>query len=174
MTRLSSALAVAAAALLLGACSDSATGVSPGTSLLQVVPQGGATEVAPDASLVITFSGMMGPGMEQYVDLHQGPVSGSVMPMTCSWSDDRAVLTCNPNEPLQNQTEYTMHLGTGMRDVDGRLVTMEQPGMSMGGQMVSAGMMMGGSHAGQSIDGMGPRWRDSDGHLGMAFSFTTH
>jgi hypothetical protein len=50
---------------------------------------------------------------------------------------------------------------------------MEQTGMSMGGQMVTAAMMMAGSHAGQSIDAMGPGWRDSDGHLGMAFSFTT-
>ncbi len=173
MVRISLALAVAGTVLLLGACSDSTTQPSLATSLVQVVPQGGAT-VASSSSLMLGFSGTMASGMEQYVDLHQGPVTGPVMPMTCSWSGDRTVLTCVPNTPLQGQTAYTMHVGAGMMDAGGQAAVMEQPGMGMGGQVVTGGMMMGGMHAGQNVDAMGPGWRDADGHLGLAFLFTTN
>ncbi len=173
MVRISLALAVTGMVLLLDACSDSTTQPSPATSLVQVVPQGGATGVASNTALVLEFSGTMGMGIEQYLDLHQGPVTGPVMPMTCSWSGDRTVLTCVPNTPLQGQTDYTMHVGAGMMDANGRAAVMEQPGMGMGGQVVTGGMM-GGMHAGQEIDTMGPGWRDADGHLGIAFSFRTN
>jgi hypothetical protein len=173
MSRISLALAAAGTVLLIGACSDSTTQPSPSTSLVQVVPQGGSTGVASDSPLMLEFGSAMGTGMEQFVDLHQGPVTGPVVPMTCAWSGDRTVLTCAPNTPLQGQTDYTMHVGAGMTDANGRAVMMEQPGMGMGGHVLTGGMM-GGMHAGQDISAMGSGWRDADGHLGLAFPFTTN
>jgi hypothetical protein len=60
-----------------------------------------------------------------------------------------------------------------MMDADGHLVDTERPGMQMGGQAVTGGMM-GTAHGGQPESMMGLGWQDpNDGHLGMAFTFET-
>lgn len=95
------------------------------------------------------------------------------MPMTCTWSDDRTTLSWTPSSPLQPGTRYTIHIGSEMRDADGRPVETEERGLHMGGQPVTE-QMMGGMHGGRSSDMMGPGWRHAgDDHLGMAFTFET-
>lgn len=160
------ALAVAAA------CGNESVAPSPTTSLVEVTPPAGATEVARDGAIIVRFSGPMGMGMENYVDLHRGTIDGPVVPMSCSWSADRSTLTCGLDVPLEERADYTLHMGGGMVDANGHQVMMEQPGMGMGGRAVTSGMM-GGTHSGQPITMMGPGWRDADGHLGLMFGFTT-
>jgi len=79
--------AVLTLSALLGtiACSDSNSGpATPATTLILVSPVGGATNVAIDAPIVLTFSGAMGNGMEAYMDLHMGTTAAATMPMTCT------------------------------------------------------------------------------------------
>lgn len=157
----------------------SATGCSGGnmtpsstTALLEVTPSGGAADVAPDGAITIRFSGPMGMGMEQYVNLHLGTINGAVVPVSCTWSADRTTLTCVPSPALQGQRLYTLHIGTGMMDANGYGVVMEDPGVRMGGEPVTSGMMAG-MHAGQPVNAMGAGWRNAEGHFGLAFGFTT-
>ena len=77
-----------------------------------------------------------------------------------------------PMDPLAPQTEYTTHIGGGMRDANGSLVDMEQHGQDMGGQWIMQNMMQGCM---MSICGsmMGPGWQHSNGSFGMGFTFTT-
>jgi len=153
-------------------CSGDNLTPSSTTALLEVTPSGGAADVAPDGSLTIRFSGPMGLGMEQYVDLHQGTINGPVVPISCTWSAGRTTLTCVPSPPLQGQRPYAFHVGAGMMDADGHGVLMEDPGMRMGGEPVTSGMMAG-MHGGQPVNAMGPGWRNAEGHFGLAFGFTT-
>lgn len=167
------ALAMAGPALALVACgSDNASGPTGATVLESVSPAAGATGVDPSAPITMRFSGPMGSGMEQYVDVHQGGISGPVVPMTCAFSADRTTLTCTHDQPLQAGTSYTIHLGSGMMDGSGHSAEIESHGMAMGGQPVG-GQMMGGMHNGQPTGMMGQGWQDGDGHLGMAFTFQT-
>ena len=154
------------------ACSDSTSPSTTGASLDAVSPTPGATGVDPATVMTMHFSAAMQTSMMQYVDLHQGTIVGSVVPMTCSWSSDAMTLTCQPNQPLQPGTSYVLHMGGGMMDANGHSVDVEHHGMTNGGQPVSGGMM-GGMHGGQGTGMMGGGWMDPDGHYGMEFTFTT-
>ena len=114
----------------------------------------------------------MGAGMEQFVDLHMGDVSGPVVPMSCAWSTDRTTLGCTPSSPLQGGTQYTMHVGGGMTGAAGQVIDMDQYGPGFGGQWIQGGMM-GAGHGGTAWGMMGAGWRYSNGSFGMAFTFTT-
>jgi Big-like domain-containing protein len=172
--------AILGVALGLGACSGSDTGTAPtgpepgSTTVLEsVTPAAGATEVSPAGTMTIRFSGPMAAGMQQYVDLHRGDVAGPIVPTSCTMSADLAAITCTPDQPLEQHTRYTLHMGSGMMDGQGHHAEVEQHGMGMGGQPVSGGMM-GGMHGGEPMGMMGADWSDpGDGHLGMAFDFTT-
>ncbi len=172
--------AILGAALGLAACSGSDTGTNPtgpepgGTTVLEsVTPAAGATNVNPAGTMTIRFSGPMAAGMQQYVDLHRGDVTGPIVPMSCTMSAERAAITCTPDHPLEQHTRYTFHVGSGMMDAQGHHAEVEQHGMGMGGQPVTGGMM-GGMHGGEPMGMMGDDWsHPSDGHFGMAFSFTT-
>jgi hypothetical protein len=152
--------------------SPSPTGSQTGGTLMSVTPQGGATGVAGSTSMVLRFSGAMGSGMEQYVDMHMGDLSGATMPMNCVWSGDRTTLTCTPQGSLSPHTTYVMHLGGGMTTQTGQAVDCTQYGPSMGGQWIQGGMM-GSSHAGSAWTMMGSNWHNANGSYGMAFTFTT-
>ena len=167
-------LSMAGALLVLAACSDSGpTSTGDVTVLAEVAPAAGTTGVDPTGPVIARFSGPMASGMEQYVDLHRGDISGPVVPMSYAWSSDRSTLTCTPGEPLQSQTRYTIHMGSGMTDANGRMADTEQHGMRMGGQPVT-GAMMGPMHGGNPAGMMGPGWQDPDhGHMGIAFTFET-
>ncbi len=166
--RMSVASAAVALLSILVACSDS---TGPATVLAAVAPQGNATAVSTTTSMTMTFSGHMGQGMEQFVDLHLGAIGGAVVPMSCGWNSGETVLTCTPDSPLQPQTTYVLHMGAGMLDEAGHRCGMSR-GLTAGGQWVSS-PMMGGMHAGHPIGMMGSDWMDGMGHYGMMFSFTT-
>jgi hypothetical protein len=157
------------AVLLAAACSDAA---GPDTTTLAAVsPAPAATGVPPSATLTLTFSRPMLSGMEHYVDLHQGGVGGPVVPMTCTWNAGQTALGCTPAAPLAPGSQYTLHVGGGMTDERGRMMTVEN-WTSMGGQWATGGMMAGG-HAGQPAGMMGSGWMHGSNHYGMLFEFTT-
>ena len=160
------------AAVALGGCSDSTSPTSSPTSatLAAVSPAPAATGVSPATAITLTFGQPMMPGMEQYMDLHHGGVTGPTVPMSCSWSPDQRTLTCTPTNPLAGGTQYTIHVGAGMTDTLGHMMDM-QAWTTMGGQWATSGMM-GGTHGGQPMGMMGPGWKNGT-HYGMLFSFTT-
>lgn len=162
---------LSAAVLALSACAGDTTGPALTARVVSIVPAGGATGVDPNAPIVITFSHAMRSGMEQYAALHEGDVTGTVVPGTWTWSDDRTTLTFTPAQPLKPQTLYTLHLGGGMRASDGGYVDYGPCTTQYGGQWATQQMMGGGMMGGGSM--MGSGWRHPNGTYGMVFAFTT-
>ena len=175
MVRTRPLTALLALGALLGGlgCSDGGTGPAiPATTLTTVSPAGGATNVAIDAPIVLTFSGPMSQGMEAYMDVHQGTTADGIIPMACTWSADRTTLTCTHATAFAHASTCTIHVGAGMTDADGQPVGMGNMMSQMGGVWLTSGMM-GGMHAGQPIGSMGSGWMGSNGSYGMMFTFTT-
>ena len=133
----------------LAACSRS-TNPTISTRLVSVAPVGGATGIAVNTSITMHFSGRMMMNGDSEITLHQGDVTGAVVPCTGSWSVDGMTLTMTPMSPLAAGTHFTIHLGNGMMDADGHSIDMTTHGMSMGGQCMAGGMMGSGCS-----DGMG-------------------
>jgi hypothetical protein len=146
-------------------------GTPSGVTLMAVSPVAGATGVPVGSPITFRFSGAMGNGMEQYMDLHMGDLSGTVMPMACAWSADRTLVTCAPASPLAPHTTYAIHLGGGMMSASGAAVDYTT-GLTMGGQWIMGGMMTG-THGGMGWGMMGSGWRNANGSYGMVFTFTT-
>lgn len=171
------------AALLVGAtaCSDDDGVTTPDLEapvLRSVVPQGGATGVDPNTDVVLEFDHPLMPGMDEYVDLHEGDVTGPEVPGTWSMSDDAMRLTFSPDQPLTPNTDHTVHMGGAMMGQDGQHVDFESHGPGMGGHWATSGMMggggMGGPMGGQQGYHMGDGWQHPDnGSYGMVFTFTT-
>jgi hypothetical protein len=160
--------AMAAAILATAAaCSHDTTGPSslPSTALVGIAPQGGAVNVSTTTNVTLSFDHPMMVGMETYVSLHEGAATGPVVPMHAAWSADRTQCVLTPDAPLSHRTAYTVHVGGGMRDADGRGIDMGRM-RGMGGQMATGGMM--GGLPGE----MGPGWSGNGGY-GMVFTFTT-
>ena len=176
-------LVVGAAGLLAGACSESDTPLEPTVetaALLAVVPPGGSTNVDRFSPVVIEFDHPLMAGMEAFVLLHEGDVTGPEVAGTWTASDDRLSLTFTPAAPLAPGTLHTIHLGGGMMDDSGHPVDFDTHGAHMGGAwatdgMMGGGMMGGGMMGGAMGDGhMGPGWQHpTNGSYGMVFSFTT-
>src|SRR5512143_3441295 len=150
MSRLPCAWAVLSAVLLEGACGGGGSmgpmgggpggGRGGGAAFMAVSPGGGATAVATDTALVFRFSAPMAEGMEKYVDLHHGDLSGRILPMACVWSEGQTVLTCTPAAPLDPKNTYAIHLGGGMTSAGGLPVDYTTAA-AMGGQWIMGGMM---------------------------------
>ena len=83
-------------------------------------------------------------------------------------------LTFVPDQPLKSQTQYAIHIGGGLMDVNGNGVSCQR-GEGFGGQWVTEGMMGGmGGMGSASSSMMGEGWRHPDnGSYGMIFTFTT-
>lgn len=145
------------------------------TSLLQIIPEGGAINVDPNAPITIAFSHTMGPEMEMYIALHEGSTGSPIIEGTWTWSEDRMTVTCQPNSPLEPGTEYSVHLGGGMTDLDGNHINYEEHGMNMGGNWVTEQMLgdFGTGMMGGTGSMMGPGWQHHNGTYGMVFTFTT-
>lgn len=158
---------IAGLAFLGTGCGSDMMDADAATQLLSVSPQGGATAVATTTDIVLTFSGSMTAGMEQYLALHKGGLTGPTIQISCAWSNSHTTLTCHPGSPLELATRHTIHMGGGMMDASGQRIGMERHGMSMGGQWVTSDMM--GGQTGM----MGEGWRHANGSYGMAFEFTT-
>lgn len=156
---------------LLGACGRDPAAPTVTARVVSVVPRGGTTGVNPSAPIVITFDYPMQLGMEQYAALHEGDGRGPVVPGVWMWSDDRTTLTFTPTSPLASQTAYTLHLGGGMRAMDGGFVDYGPCVQQYGGQWATGEMMGGGMMGDGSM--MGSGWRHPNGTYGMVFAFTT-
>lgn len=168
---------VAGLAAAAAACSDTTAAVAAPTELLSVVPQGGATNVDPTEPVTITFNHPLARQMTEYASLHEGDVTGPVVPGTWALAQDDSVLVCTPDQPLKSVTQYTIHLGGGMMDAQGNDVGFDMYGSMMGGQWATGGMMggMGGGMMGGNgqYPEMGDGWQGSNGMYGMVFTFTT-
>ena len=155
--------------------------VPSATALLSVIPEGGTTDVDPNGPFSFIFNGPMMSGMERYVDLHRGDVTGPVHPVSCAWSTDRATLTCTPATPLEPATWYTLHLGGGVRGSNGTPINMD-PGTCGGawaepgprdGPGPGEGHMRGETHGGEPWPMMDSGWRHPNGAYGMVIPFQT-
>ena len=161
-------------AATLAGCSNSPTSpTAPRTSLVAVTPQGGASGVSPTSSIVMAFSHAMASGMQVYADLHEGAVTGPVVPCTATWSSDSMTLTLTPSAPLKAATKYSIHVGGGMKDANGSVIDMAQFGPVIGGVWADGSMMTGSGMMNSGHDEMGPGWQGTNGMYGMVFGFTT-
>ena len=158
--------ALVSATLVLEGCGQDPTALVPLTAVASIFPTGGSVDVDPTAPIVISFTGMMGVGMEMYAVLHEGDVSGPVVPGSWTWSTDRTILSFRPAAPLKSRTRYTLHLGGGMIDAAGEQIDYRRCESRYGGQWATSRMM-----GGQGM--MGPGWRAANGTYGMVFTFTT-
>lgn len=138
----------------------------PTAGLTSAYPGMGMT-VSVGATIVLRFSVPMAVGMEQWIDLHRGDLSGDTVAMSCTWSTDRTTLTCQPQAPL-TPGAYALHVGAGMHDANGNPVDLGA--YQHGGQWVMPGY--GPMHAGNGWGMMGPGWRGSNGSYGMVFVFS--
>lgn len=153
-------------ALLVAGCSNMMD-TELETQLLSISPLGGAENVPANPDIMLTFNRPIMAGMEQYLVLHQGGLSGTDVSIACSWSDGQRTMFCRPDLPLAPGTRHTVHVGGGMMDAAGRHVGMGRYGGGMGGQWAS-GSMMGGQSSCRGTD-----WMHENGSYGMAFEFTT-
>jgi hypothetical protein len=156
------------------ACSDATE--STGTqeaALVSVTPRGGSMSVDPNASIEIEFDSRMANGMEEFCSLHVGGLDGDEVPGAWEWSEDHHLLTFTPHDPLQHDSEHTLHVGGGITDVDGHHMDFDQHGFEMGGHWVDEDKL--GHHGGMMGDHshMGDGWQHDNGTYGMAFPFST-
>ena len=154
------------AAIFAGGCSFGMTDADLATQLLSVSPRGGAAGVSSTPDIVLSFSGPMMPGMEQYLALHQGPLTGTEVPVSCIWSDDQETLTCRPTQPLAPTTVYTIHMKGGIVDANGEHVGMQRYGMPLGGELA-------GDATHHPLGSMGAGWHTPTWSRGMQFQFIT-
>jgi hypothetical protein len=158
-----------ALALLAGACSSDSSTAPTGTTsatALDAVTIAPASTAHPGGTMTMTFNGTMMTGMEQFVDLHRGDITGPVVPMTCALSGDRTAIQCAPGQALTPGAQYTLHMGAGMKGSSGGMVDMSSA-MGMGGTWMTSSM--GSMHNGSM---MGTGWSDGSGHQGMLMPFT--
>ena len=168
--RMALVVAGALAAAALAACSSGGSVLDADgaarVALQTVSPSNGAAGVSITMPMAMRFSGPLGSGMERYVVVHEGSVTGPVVAGRWSWSDDRRTLTFTPDVPLKPRTTYVIHMGGGMLGQNGMPVNYASCA-GLGGSAVPGGMM------GRGAGMMGPGWQGSDGGYGMTFTFTT-
>jgi hypothetical protein len=152
------------------ACSGNVNGAAESVLLTSVAPVGGATDIDPNTTISAGFSNAMPPGMEQYLAVHEGDLSGPLVSGMWAWSQDGRTCVFTPDAPLQHQMQYMLHVGGGILDVNGHHVDFADGQHHMGGQRIHQDMM-NGSMMGQSM--MGSGWMHPDGTYGMGFSFMT-
>jgi Big-like domain-containing protein len=162
-----------AIAVAMAACEANPAAPASPTAVASVAPVGGSTGVSTGGSVTVTFTAPMRVGMEMYAALHQGTVTGPVVPGAWMWSGDRTQLTFTPTMPLQTRTAYTLHLGGGMLDSSGAPVDYQSCVDQMGGAWATPAMMGGGMMGGGDSTMMGQGWKGSNGMYGMTFPFTT-
>ncbi len=154
-----------AGVVAVSACTDSMMG--GGTIVSAITPSGSSTDVDPNAPITVVFSAPMGTGMEAFMALHLGDVTGPVVPGAWAWSQNRTELTFTPAAALEPGTGYAIHMGGGMMDADGDVLDFGHCGSEHGGQWATGGMM--GGNGGM----MGAAWQHANGTYGMIFGFTT-
>ena len=123
----------------------------------------------------LRFTHPLAAGMEAYIALHQGPLSGPVVEGTWSITADRMALRFQPVRPLNPATLYTIHVGAGMVDQSGEHVSLGMHGPDLGGDWITESMMTAAmGMGGPSGSMMGVGWaHPTNGTFGMTFTFTT-
>ncbi len=169
--RASAAALTGFAVLTLTGCHDVLAPLGD-TTVLSVVPAGGATNVDPNGPIVVEFSHAMRMGMEQYAALHEGDVTGPVVSGTWAWSGGHSRLTFTPTVPFKPAIQYTIHLGGGVLDANGNRLNYDHCTSQHGGQWATQSMMGGSMMSGMS-GMMGTGWHHANGTYGMVFGFTT-
>ncbi len=169
------ALALGSLVFVVG-CSDGATDPGEaGAALVGIEPQGGQVDVPVGLSPTIWFDHPLAEGMGSFAALHRGGLSGPVVDGAWAFSGDRRTLTFDPGEPLEPNTDYTIHVGAGMTDANGDHISLELHGPGMGGGWITASMMTGAMGMGGPTGSMmGPGWaHPTNGSFGMMFNFRT-
>ncbi|MFO7892826.1 MAG: Ig-like domain-containing protein [Longimicrobiales bacterium] len=164
-----------AATIGLGAtaCAEDTTSIETETALLSVAPEGGSTGVDSSEPIEVAFDHGMHDHVVDYMAVHEGDVTGPEVAGAWMMEQEGTLLHFTPEAPLKEGTQYTIHLGGGMEDVEGHRVDLETHGMGMGGMWATDSMMTGGMMGGQHSH-MSDGWQHPDnGSYGMVFSFTT-
>lgn len=168
----STRIALATAVLTVAACGGTASPTAPAvpTSIVGVIPVGGATGVMATTVITVTFDHAMMAGMEMYVALHEDSIVGPSIGGHFAWSADRMQLTFAPAGPLKPHMIYVLHIGGGMVDANRASIDYGQC-PALGGHVVTGSMMGSG---GMTVDGeTGPGWKGHIDGYGMEFVFTT-
>lgn len=170
---------------LLAGCSGSPTSgdlasTANSTALVSLVPSAGASEVTLMTDIEVRFNGTIPTTVRSYVALHVGECPGPVVGGMWSRSADGMGLEFAPFQPLIASTDYTIHVGGGMKDHSGEPFDLAGHGLGLGGEWVTEemvrapdGMGMGTDMMGQTITHSGLGWANPDGTYGMAFPFST-
>ena len=151
--------------LAVGACTMDPAGSQPETQIASVVPAANAENVDPGSAIRIRFSHGMMQGMESYMALHEGSVSGPVVAGMWMWSADRTEATFRPAAALTTRTAYVIHVGGGLWDAEGRMLGLGEHCLQLGGQWAQRSMMGSGGAM------MGSGWSHVNGTYGMVFRF---
>jgi len=107
------ALLLASAALLIVACGTGG-GTPAGPSVTSTTPADGATGVALSATVSVEFDRAMDEAATETAFVAPAAVDCSF-----SWNADGTVLTCDPADPFDPDTEYAFGVGTGAESTDG-------------------------------------------------------
>ncbi|MDE3005550.1 MAG: Ig-like domain-containing protein [Gemmatimonadota bacterium] len=172
-TRTFAVVALAASVL---ACADNAVGPGDDSpALVDLEPQSGQVGVDVSANPTLRFDRPLAPGMEAYMALHQGPLSGPVVEGSWSMTSDGMTLRFQPAQPLAPATRYTVHVGAGMSGQSGGPVLLTTPGPHPGGAWGTDAPLPGATGMGGSTGTMmGVGWaHPTNGTFGMTFTFTT-
>lgn len=173
------AMMVAGALGFLAACSgSSAAPTGPSTTkasaqVLSVSPAGGATDVATTTSVVVTFSRPMRASAAGLMTLHAGTPTGTTVAGHGMWSSDSTQFTFSPDSMMAAHSTYVFHMGGSMMDASGDTVDLSRCAQ-FGGQTATSQMMSGGMMGGGSEMGSGWHTPGASNSYGMVFSFTTH
>lgn len=141
-------------------------------ALVSVTPRGDSMRVDPNTRIELEFDSRMADGTEEFCAVHMGGLDGTEVAGRWEWSQDRHKLTFTPDQPLGTNAQYTVHVGGGITDADGRGMNFEQHRFDMGGQWVDEAMLGPGGMMGDHPH-MGDGWQHQNGTYGMAFSFRT-
>jgi hypothetical protein len=161
---------IALAALLTGCDGPLTTGAPTGVISVSIVPDGGALNVDPTATVSATFGHSMPASMMEFMVIHEGGLFGPSVTGRWEWSADGLRCHFVPDQPLRSGQQYAIHLGGAMVDLHGHEMDFQHLERHMGGHWVTEDMMGSGSTHGQ---GAGHGWRHHSGSFGMQFLFTT-
>jgi methionine-rich copper-binding protein CopC len=89
-------------------------------TVTSVVPANGATNVAPNATVQVTFSEPMDASTITTTNIVlRNTGTSAVVPATVTYNAATNVATLTPNGPLSNSTGYTLTVTTGVKDAAG-------------------------------------------------------
>lgn len=111
------------------------------------------------ARVQVTFSGPLASGMEDYIDVHEGSITGPVVSLNCSQTGTGAIVNCSPRPPFawEAGTEYWVHVGGSLKGRNGGAVDLTSIGTALGGRIVTTEELGAGAHP-AATDSLGGGW----------------